>query len=292
MKRTVITSFAAVVLAFMAGCISVNSNGGNTVTFGRDKTIVGNGIPGEKEIGKMDFQGINVRGAIDVFIADAADAPVKVAGDRNLLDSVDVYVTDGILNVHFRKNFGYTTKLGLRVTVPNNGKINSVSCSGSSDVTVEGCLVSDYTVEVLASGSSDFKGNIKALNCDLRFNGSSDFKGNVEAVNCDFRFSGSSDFKGNVEAKNCTIDCSGSSDFTVSGKSDVCEISMRGSSDFKGFDFAVNKLKSSSSGSSDIQVTCNEELKVSASGSSDVYYKGNAIVSEKHLSGSSDLRQR
>jgi hypothetical protein len=64
---------------------------------------------------------------------------------------------------------------------------------------------------------------------------------------------------------------------------------MSGSSDFKGYDFIAKKCKSSASGSSDIRITCTEELSVNASGSSDVYYRGNAKVTSKHLSGSSDL---
>lgn len=268
MKKTALISMMICsTIIFMAACVNVNvANGFN------GKTVKGNGILAEKERGKMDFTAINSSGSIDVIIADVTDAPVKVSGDENLIDSIEVYVKDGVLNAHFKKGLGYSSKNGLKVTVPNNGQINKITASGSSDVYIEGCLVAK-DMYLSGRGSSDIKGNVKAENCELNFKGSSDFKGNIETVTC-------------------KVNCSGSSDCIISGSADVCDISMSGSSDFKGFDFMVNKFDCSTSGSSDVQITCNEELSVRASGSSDVYYKGDAKIISQRLSGSSDLRRR
>lgn len=251
----------------MTACVNVNISNGIA-----GKNLKGNGIFKEKERGNMEFNAIDTRGSIDVIIADVADAPIKVSGDENLIDSIETYVKNGVLYVHFKSGFGYSSKAGLKVTVPNNGNIEQIKASGSSDVLIEGCVVADK-ITLSGSGSSDIKGNIRAESCELNFKGSSDFKGNVEAVRCD-------------------VNCSGSSDCIISGKADVCNASMSGSSDFKGFDFVVNNFNCKTSGSSDVQVTCNEKLSVSASGSSDVYYKGNAQVVSKNLSGSSDLHHR
>ena len=263
MKRTLL--FLAVIM--MTSCVNVNYNGSPL-----GKTIKGNGILKEKERGRMDFHAIDVRGSMDVIIVDNADAPIIVSGDENLIDSIETIVKDGVLNIKFRSNLVYSSKNGLKVKVPANGKINNIKASGSSDVTVEGTVIAD-NLTVSCSGSSDFKGNIKASTCKINM-------------------SGSSDFRGKIEAKESSFDCKGSSDCIISGSSDICNISMSGSSDFKGYDFVVNKLICKAEGSSDIQITCNEEISVNASGSSDVYYRGSAKVIEKKLSGSSDLRNR
>jgi len=268
MKKTALISMmicSAVMLTTACGNVHVV----NGIT---GKNLKGNGVLIEKERGKMDFRAINSSGSVDVIIADVADAPVKVSGDENLIDSIETYVKDGILNVHFKKGFNYSTERGLKVIVPNNGQINKITASGSSDVNIEGCVIAK-DIYISGRGSSDVKGNIKAENCELNFKGSSDYKGNIETVTC-------------------KVDCSGSSDCIISGSADVCDISMSGSSDFKGFDFVVNRFSCSTSGSSDVQVTCNGELNVRASGSSDVYYKGDAKIISQHLSGSSDLKRR
>jgi hypothetical protein len=248
----------------MISCVNINiSNNGGW------KTLAGNGIRKEKERNVRDFDAIDVRGSIDVIIADGNDASVKVSGDENLIDSIETYVDNGTLNVHFKNGLGYASKIGLRVTVPNSGRIRTIKASGSSDVIIEGCLTAG-NIFISGKGSSDVKGNIKAGDCELHFSGSSDYKGSVEAVNC-------------------KIKCSGSSDCIISGNADICDISMSGSSDFKGYDFVVKKFTCSASGSSDVQVTCTEELSATAAGSSDIYYRGPGKVIRSQLSGSSDL---
>ncbi|HCC52475.1 MAG TPA: hypothetical protein DEQ30_10785 [Porphyromonadaceae bacterium] len=263
MKKTVLISIMICSIAFyMSSCINVNiGNGG--------KNLVGNGILKEKERGQMDFNALETRGSIDVYISESSDIPITVSGDENLIDSIETYVKDDVLHVHFKKGYNYNSRKGLKVTIPNNGKINRINSSGSSDIYIEGCLTAD-NISITTRGSSDIKGNIKAGNVDMDCSGSSDFKGNVEAVKC-------------------TIKCTGSSDCTISGSADECTIAMTGSSDFKGYDFTVKKSDCSASGSSDIRITCTDELSVRASGSSDVYYRGNAKVANKHLSGASDL---
>jgi hypothetical protein len=243
------------------------------ISDGNGKRITGNGILKEKEWGKMDFNALDARGSIDVYISESSDMPVTVvSGDENLIDYVEIYEKDNVLNVHFKKGYRYFTKKDLKVIIPNNGKINKIHSSGSSNVHIKGCLVSD-NLSITSRGSSDIKGNIKADYIEL---------------NC----SGSSDFKGNVEAIKLTVKCSGSSDCIINGNADVCDLSMNGSSDFKGYDFIVKKCNSSLSGTSDIQITCTEELSVKASGSSNVYYRGNAKVVSKYLSGLSDLHNK
>lgn len=268
MKKTALVSvMICSMIMYITACGNVHVSNGII-----GKNIRGNGVLKEKERGRMDFNAINASGSVDVIIADVADAPIKVSGDENLIDSIETYVTDGVLNVHFRKGLNYSSQNGLKVIVPNNGKINKITASGSSDVHIEGCLVAK-DIYISGRGSSDIKGNIQAENCELNFRGSSDFRGNVQTITC-------------------KVDCSGSSDCIISGSAEVCEASMSGSSDFKGFDFVVDKFTASASGSSDVQITCNGELSVRASGSSDVYYKGDAKIVSQHLSGSSDLKRR
>lgn len=262
-KITLISVMICSIVIYTTSCVHVNINSAD------GKNLIGNGILKEKERAKMDFTALDARGSIDVYISESSDRPVTVSGDENLIDSIETYVKEDVLYIHFKKGYNYTSKKGLKVIIPNNGKINRINLSGSSDVFIEGCLVAD-NMSITAKGSSDIKGNIKAGNIDM---------------NC----SGSSDFKGHVEAIKCNVKCTGSSDCIISGSADVCDISMTGSSDFKGYGFTAKKCNCSASGSSDIQITCTDELSVRAGGSSDVYYRGNAKIVHKHLSGSSDL---
>ena len=268
MKKTALISILICsIILNLTACINVSADNG---FFG--KGIKGNGVRKELDRGKMEFTAIDTRGSVDVIISNKADAPIIVTGDENLVEYVETYVKDGVLNIHLNNKEikSFSSRIGLKVTVPNNGLINNIKTSGSSDVTVEGTIVAD-NMNITCKGSSDFIGNIKAGKCKIYCTGSSDFKGKVEAENCEIDCSGSSDFKGSIETTTLSIRCTGSSDCNINGKADVCEMSMTGSSDFNGYDFIVNKLTCSASGSSNIKITCNEELDARAGGSSDIY---------------------
>ena len=288
MKKTALISIIICSMILnLTACINISADNG----FFRG--IKGNGVRKELDRGKMGFTAIDTRGSVDVIISNDTDASIKVTGDENLVEYVETYVKDGVLNIHLNNKEikSFSSRIGLKVTVPNNGLINSIKTSGSSDVTVEGTVIAD-NMNISCKGSSDFKGNVKAGKCIIDCTGSSDFRGNVEAENCEFYFSGSSDFKGSVIATTFSISSTGSSDCNISGKADVCKISMSGSSDFNGYDFTTNKLTCSSSGSSNIKITCNEELEARAGGSSDIYYRGSPNVKSIHSSGSSDIKNR
>ena len=285
MKKTALISIMICSIIFsMTACLNISSNN----IFGN---IRGNGVIKEQERGKMEFSAIDARGSIDVIISDVTDAPVKVSGDENLIEYIETIVKNGVLNINFKDKKGFSSRIGLKVIVPNNGRINSIKASGSCDVTIAGVLETDE-MNIACTGSSDFKGNIIAVKCKVDCRGSSDFNGSIIAEICEIDCSGSSDFKGSIEAVKCSIRCAGSSDCNITGKADVCEMSMSGSCDFKGYDFFVNKLTCSASGSSDIKVTCNDELSARATGSSDIFYRGTAQVISKHTSGSSDIKNR
>lgn len=267
MKKTMFISVMICVIAFSAsGCVNMNFSSS------KGKRIIGNGVLKEQLRGQMDFNALDAGGSINVYISESSDMPVTISGDENLIDYVETYVKEDVLYVHFKEGYNYSSKKGLKVTIPNNGKIKRIHSSGVSDVHITGCLAAD-NMSITTSGSSDVKGNVKA--------------GNVE-VSC----SGNSDFKGKVEAVRLTVRCSGNSDCVISGSAEACDVSMSGSSDFKGYDFITKKCNASASGASDIRITCTEELSVKASGASDVYYRGNAKVVSKEVSGASNLRKK
>jgi hypothetical protein len=254
--------------AFSGCTINVTSENGR-LSFKTGKAIVGNGVIKEKEIGKLDFTNIDSRGSVDITISSSHDTPIKVLGDENLIDYVEVRVINGTLTVRIKEGLNYMTKHGLKVIAPNNGKIKNISLSGASDLIAE-CALTGGEIAITCRGSSDFNGDLSAAKCKLNM-------------------SGSSDFIGSIKATSVSINCSGSSDCKITGYADDCKISMSGSSDFKGYGFTAMRADCNASGSSDIRITCNEEIKVNAGGSSDVYYRGNAKVTGRRLSGSSDL---
>jgi Protein of unknown function (DUF2807). len=262
MKRTIfILALFCSIIFCLSACININPG----------KILSGNEILKVQDRGKMDFKAIDARGAFDVIISEISDAPVKVSGDENLIDFIETYVKDGVLTIKFKhENYStYSTKIGIKITVPNNGQIKSFKSYGASNIIIEGTLVSD-NLSITGSGSAKYYGNIKVEKCKIKCSGSTEFNMNIEAVMCQMNFSGST---------TCNF----------SGSVDDCKMTVTGSSDIKGYDLIANKLSYTVYGSSGIQVTCNEELNIRTYGSSDVSYKGTATKINKHTAGSSNI---
>ena len=100
------TGFAFIVMCsilfVMAACSNIHINGMGLVK--------GNGVFAEKERGVMTFHAVDTKGAIDVIIADIAEAPVKVSGDENLIDNIETEVRKvivaGTYGLHLIKTQG------------------------------------------------------------------------------------------------------------------------------------------------------------------------------------------
>jgi len=143
----------------------------------RGKPLDGNGILKEQDRGVMNFEAIDARGAFDVIISEISDAPVKISGDENLIDFIETNVKGGVLKIKFKHESysSYSSKTGIKITIPNNGQIKSIKTYGSSNIIIEGTLVAD-NLSISGNGSSKLNGNIKAENCRINCSGSTDFQ--------------------------------------------------------------------------------------------------------------------
>ncbi|MES2647894.1 MAG: head GIN domain-containing protein [Bacteroidota bacterium] len=199
------------------------------------------------------FNAIVVSSSIDLFLTQSGTPAVAVsASDLKNRDQIITEVKNNTLYISFKSKGTDWGSKNLRAYVAAT-TLNRIEASGACDIKIEGSFKAT-DLEIVLSGSSDFKGDIIATN--LKLNGS------------------------------------GSSDFLVSGSAKNLRVDISGASDVKGFDLITDYCDASASGASDINVTVNKELKVKASGASDVSYKGDAAVKEVSASGASGVKKK
>lgn len=200
------------------------------------------------------FSKIKVSNGIDIYLSQADAESIAVsASDDKYLEKLVTVVEGDQLKIYYDHNGSWTpSDKKLKVYIAFK-KIDELEASGSSDVVVAGTLTAE----------------------DLKL-----------------KLSGSSDFKGNVKAGKLIIDLSGSSDVNISGTASILNLENSGASDLKGYDLAVDVCHAKSSGASDVRITVNKEISVEASGASDVYYRGGALVKSLKSSGSSTVAKR
>jgi hypothetical protein len=193
------------------------------------------------------FNEIEVSGGIDMYLTQDDVHKVVAVTDDNLQALLITKVEDGKLKIYLSEGVHGSKSLKVNVTIKD---IKGITISGGSDMYCEQPVVLGK-IELTASGGSDARLNVKAIEL--------------------------------------SASASGGSDVYLKGAAGYLNLSASGGSDCKAFELTAAKANVSASGGSDVFVTVDQELKANASGGSDVKYKGNATIVKVESSGGSDI---
>lgn len=204
-----------------------------------------------------DFTGVEVSGAIDLYLSQGKEEAVAVsASNPDALSRIKTEVKNGKLRIYFDGN-GWNWK-----TWSNNNKMKAY-------VT----FIQIHRIE--ASGACNIKTADMISSDDLRI-----------------QLSGASDFKGEVKIDKLKLDGSGASNFKVSGTAENAQIGVSGACDVKAYDLKTGLCKIEASGASTVRITCAKELSAQASGGSNIFYKGTGTVREISTSGGASVKRK
>jgi hypothetical protein len=198
-----------------------------------------------------DFEGVEVGGAIELYVTTDPSYSVKVEADKNLHEFIEVFKTGNTLHVRPANNTNLSPsgKIKVYVSAPSYTKIGA---SGACNVESQNKLISKANMLVDLSGASEAKLDIQSPNVDVEASGA-----------CGITLKG--------ETKNLSISCSGSTSV-------------------KAFDLLSENADVEISGAGDVDVYVSVKLNASTSGASSIRYKGNATVSTD-VSGSGSVKK-
>ncbi|MBX3257591.1 MAG: DUF2807 domain-containing protein [Chitinophagaceae bacterium] len=212
------------------------------------ETVRGNGnkISEARNVGS--FEGLELRGSMNVQLKKAATSSVKVEGEENILPFVETYVDDGKLVIKYKNNVSVHTTEDMIVHV-NTTDLEEVRVTGSGDITGDGKFTSNDEIKVKITGS----GNIRL----------------------------------ELDAPSVEAGVTGSGDIQLSGNTRDIECSTTGSGNIKATEMKAENAKVKTLGSGNISVFASVKIDASISGSGDISYKGGGAVSSSiHGSGS------
>lgn len=198
-----------------------------------------------------NFNEVESAGAFEVVINNAPqDGKIKLEGDSNILEKIEVEVEGNTLVLKHKKNVGSFNYSGRILITFNAKNLKSIGLSGSGSITAKG------TQEV-----DDFSAAL----------------------------SGSGDIEAKVSANHVNSGISGSGNITLSGKTNSFKTGISGSGDVKAFQLETKDADIAISGSGDVEITSNGSLYGAIAGSGDVHYKGNPSKINIKSGGSGDV---
>lgn len=189
-------------VALVAVIATVGGSHGFNFTFGDDGD---DGGKASEEIARVlpnlkNFDGVALVGPDDVIVTQGRDFAVKVEGDAELLDRMDIFVKDGTLQVGRKSSFishggGNAT---IRVTLP---ALSHVTLTGPGDMTVDKLAAKQVKAELTGPGSL----SIAALEADdavLALTGPGDLIVGGKAVTASLSSTG----PGNIDADKLAVE--------------------------------------------------------------------------------------
>jgi hypothetical protein len=216
------------------------------------KKINGNGNIKTEERPVSGFKNVEVGGVMNVMVSQGETRPVRIEGDENLLQYIEVLQEGDKIVVRERSGFD------LRPT-------NSINIYVTSPVY--------HHIEV--SGAGNITGQNKITNPDNLF---------LEA-------SGSGDIKMELDAPEVKAEISGAGSINLKGETRTTDIELSGAGNAHCFDLLSENTTVDISGAGSAEVFASVKLNATVSGVGNVNYKGNATTISQHVSGAGSVSQ-
>ncbi|MEQ1677997.1 MAG: head GIN domain-containing protein [Chitinophagaceae bacterium] len=230
----------------MIGLLTLNS-----CSFMGGKRIRGNGIIKTETRSAGTYNGVDVSGALDVYVKQDSAYSVLIETDANLLEYIVVENSNGILKIHQREGTNLKSTRSIKVYV-GGPSLKRFEASGACDIVSENVITSSEPVSINLSGAS-------SANMELK-------------------------------APKVGADLSGAGTVTLKGETKEFRVDGSGSSNINCFELMSETTEVGLSGAGDAEVFASVKLDVHVSGAADVKYKGNATVSQQ-ISGAGSVKK-
>ena len=215
---------------------------------GRNR-VNGNGSVERESRQVTGFNGLEISGAITVYIKEDTGYAVRVETDENLLKYIETYTDHHTLVVRTKNGYNLRTRKGVKVYV-SAPRYSHFGISGASHLFTEGRISSGEEIRFDLSGASSAEAELKCPSVDLEMTGASTARLNGETRDLVIEATGASHARC-FELMTETTDA----DLTGASKADV---------------FASVSLKASASGASHVNYKGKPEVNQSTSGAGSV----------------------
>lgn len=215
-------------------------------------TVRGNGNVVTQDRNVESFDEIEMNGGVMVRLKQDSVQSVKVEGDENLLEYIDISVKNGKLLVKQRDNTSISTKerITVYVTAPY---IKKFDLSGATKLIAEGQFAVNAQLDIDLSGASQIELSAKS-----------------PIVN---------------------IEASGASTVSIGGETRTLNVDGDGASKIKAFELLSENTTVDLSGASSAEVYASVSIKAEADGASHVKYKGGAADVKQETSGAGSIKK-
>ncbi|MEO6915259.1 MAG: head GIN domain-containing protein [Chitinophagaceae bacterium] len=206
------------------------------------KPVNGNGTISSEEKTISAFKDVETGGNFEVYISQGELKPMKIEGDQNLLEYVEVEQTGDKLEIRTRDGYNLKSDKGIKIflTAP---VYKSIRVSGAGNIIGQGKLVNDADLKISVSGAGDITMDVDAPSIESSVSGSGNINMKGETRDFKVRISGAGEahcYDMKAENTDVHISGAGSADVFASVKLEA-HVSGAGKISYKGSPKTVNQ---------------------------------------------------
>ena len=215
------------------------------------KRVHGNGVIKTEERTVNAFREVEANGDIKLMVSQGDLKPVKIEGDENILQYIEVIQEGDRITIQPKQGFNLLPSgdLSVYVTSPH---YTSIDVSGSSDIVGENKISGTEKLSLGASGAGDIQ---------------------ME-----------------VDAPSVSAGISGSGTIKLKGQTKDLDIDLSGAGHAYCYDLQTENTKIDISGAGSAQVSASVKLNASVSGAGNISYKGNPAINQE-ISGAGSVNK-
>ena len=178
--------------------------------------------------------------------------PLRIEGDQNLLEFVEIEQTGDKLKITTRDGYNLDPSDAIKIylTAP---VYKSIHVSGASNISSQGKLNNDDDIEVSVSGAGD--------------------------INMD------------IDAPSIESSVSGSGNINLKGETKELKLKLSGAGEAHCYDLKAENTEVRISGAGSADVFASVKLDAHVSGAGNISYKGNPKTVDQHVSGAGSVNK-
>lgn len=240
----------------------------------KDK-ISGSKIVTSKQRNIKNFSAIEIEDNIEASLERGEFPEVKIEADDNLIDVIDIDVTDNTLHISTSKRVVKSKALKVKITY--TAELNTVISKNDAAISaIQEVLGENFTLKTFDDSKVLMNANVK--NFALQADGNSKIELNLKSSNTKIELSKSAELKSLVTTTDLALDMYQKAKAKIEGEANNSLIRLENNSELDASKLEIKSIELIAEGQSKISVNAKKDIVISATEKSETELYGDAKI--------------
>ncbi|MES2240043.1 MAG: DUF2807 domain-containing protein [Bacteroidota bacterium] len=255
----------------------------------KKEKISGSKIITSKKKNIRDFSAIEVEDNLEISLERGEFAEIKIEADDNLIDVIDIEVTDGVLHLSTSKKVIKNKSLKLNVTYTN--KLNTITAKNDAVVKAIQEILTD-SLNLKTFDDAKMFMNASTKNFVLQADGNSKTDLNLKSEKTKIELTKAAELKSLVNTGDLALDMYQKAKAKIEGEANSSFIRLENNSDLEASKLEIKSIELIAEGQSKSSINAKKDIIINAIEKSETELYGDAKIEMKKFTDKAKLSKK